>query len=122
MKSVAAQVPTSLEELAAIGVLGENLIKVYGERLIENIQNFVQTEGLEELLQNSRPAKRTKTASTEGAVAVPAAGKSSKVVEIVSDDDEFDSGIDFSAIELSESKPPSTTTTTLSNGGSRYFR
>jgi hypothetical protein len=119
VKSVAAQVPMSVEELTAIGVLGENVIKVYGERLIESIQNFVKSEALEDFVQKRRPAKRTKTAPLANASEVArAVDKPNVVVEIVSDDDEFDSGIDFGAIDFSDVKQSSNAI----KGGSRYFR
>jgi HRDC domain len=57
IKMVASQCPTSLEELQAMGGLGEQKFQEYGERLIKNIQNFVQTENLEHYLEEKRSAQ-----------------------------------------------------------------
>lgn len=57
IKMVASQCPTSLEELEAMDGLGEQKFKEYGERLIKNIQNFVQTENLEPYLEKKRSAQ-----------------------------------------------------------------
>ena len=49
--------------------MGEQRLKEYGERLIKNIQQFVKTENLEDILEQkkaSRPAKTRKVESTIG--------------------------------------------------------
>ena len=61
MSTLAAQVPTSTKELAELGVLGENVVKEYGERLIKNINAFIQQEKLQKYLEH-RKSKRTKSA------------------------------------------------------------
>lgn len=98
MKSIAAQAPTTIEDLEGIGVLGENIIKEYGERIVKIVASYVAQEGLEEYVA-LRPAKRAKTGI--GSSSGPA------VVEVVDDDgdDEFGTDIDFSAIDLPDAKP-----------------
>lgn len=60
MSTIAAQVPLSINELNSLGVLGENVVKEYGDRLIKNINSFVQQNELEKYM-NARDAKRQKT-------------------------------------------------------------
>jgi bloom syndrome protein len=97
MKSIAAQAPMTVEDLKAIGVLGENIIKEYGERIVKIVSSYVAQEGLEEYVAR-RPSKRAKVV----------AGSSSDptVVEVLDDfgEDEFGADIDFSAIEIPDVK------------------
>ena len=60
MSTIAAQVPLSINELNSLGVLGENVVKEYGDRLIKNINAFVEQNKLEKYM-NARDAKRQKT-------------------------------------------------------------
>jgi ribonuclease D len=45
MKSIASQTPTSIEELKAIGSLGENIVKEYGDRIVivKVVHTFVES-------------------------------------------------------------------------------
>ena len=102
MTTIAAQVPTSMEELSDLGILGENVINDYGERLVRNISSFVQQEKLEKYLER-RAAKRPKVAGGTSAAAASSstagiAGKAPKGVG--KENEDFDAGIDFSAIDL----------------------
>lgn len=68
IKAISSLCPTTLEELKSVDGLGEQKVKEYGERLVKNISNFVQTENLEELLaqkKSSRPMKARKVATDE---------------------------------------------------------
>ena len=112
MATVAAQAPTSVEDLMAIGVLGENVVKEYGERLVKNIKAFVELEHLQKYIDR-RPPKRPRTAdstssNSSDAKKPAAAGHKSSANSVINvdddDDDEFDVGIDFSAIEIPEPK------------------
>jgi len=141
-KSIAATVPTSVEELSALGVLGQKKVSDYGERLVKHIKKFIEDEGLEAVLEARRPAKQTKLSNTRPknssskktpASKRKAASSSSKTVSkprkakkgkstaqaidlLDDDDDEFAADIDFSAIELpSSSRKPS------NPGKSPYF-
>jgi bloom syndrome protein len=91
MKTVAAQAPTNIEDLKAIGVLGENIVKDYGDRLVRNIGKFIEQEDLEDYV-NRRPPKRPKVAGSTS--------KTTDVVDLMDEDDEFDAGIDFEAIPI----------------------
>ena len=102
MTTIAAQVPTSMEELSDLGILGENVVNDYGERLVRNISSFVQQEKLEKYLER-RAAKRPKVAGGTSAAAASSstagiAGKAPKGVG--KENEDFDAGIDFSAIDL----------------------
>ena len=102
MTTIAAQVPTSMEELSDLGILGENVINDYGERLVRNISSFVQQEKLEKYLER-RAAKRPKVGGGTSAAAASSstagtAGKATKGVG--KENKDFDAGIDFSAIDL----------------------
>jgi bloom syndrome protein len=93
MKTIAAEVPMSLSELKAIGCLGENIFKVYGERIVKIVSSYVTQEGLEAYVTQHRgtlppPNKKMKTETKQN------------VVEVNDDDDEFATDIDFTAIEI----------------------
>lgn len=113
VKSIASYCPTSEEELITLGVLGEAKRKEYGERLIQAIQRFLGMKNISvEHIRSKRPVKRAKLGSTE--TSKPSAPKKQNNEVIMIDDqddefDEFDTGIDFDAIEIpdasSASKP-----------------
>jgi hypothetical protein len=93
IKKIAWTVPTSHEELVSLGVLGENIIKEYGERLLRAINNFVEKEGLSEIISQKQSNKKAKIVSDESAKA----GSMSKVYPA----DEFDmDDLDFNVIEV----------------------
>jgi len=52
MSAIAEQVPLTIEELNDLGVIGENVVKDYGERLIKNINAFVEQNALQIYIQN----------------------------------------------------------------------
>jgi len=98
MSTLASQVPIDIEELATLGILGENVVQEYGERLVKSINSFVQQNGLQEYVIK-HTAKRSKTIHENGAS--HSFRKSSSGIEIApTDEDEYDCGVDFSAIEL----------------------
>jgi bloom syndrome protein len=108
MKSIAAQAPMTMEELKAIGVLGESIVNDYGERIVKIVSSFVDQEQLQEYVVHRPTAKRAKTASA----------MSQDVVE-VPDDDEFPmEDIDFDSIEIPTFKPAYKGSVTAS----RHFR
>lgn len=110
--AVASQVPTTVQELHSISGLSENLIKEYGERLVKNINAFIAQEGLQKYL-DKLPAKRPRSDAPTGKKAGPASKKraavpkGTDVINIDDDEDEFDVGIDFSAIDVPSSKDAS---------------
>ena len=94
MKLIAARVPMSMEALKAVGVLGENVIKDYGERIVAVVSSFIEQKDLGDYVLQHRPNKRA------------------KVVEVVDmlddeddDEDEFATDIDFGSIPLPDAKP-----------------
>jgi hypothetical protein len=111
MTQLAAQVPTSMEELSDLGILGENVVNDYGERLVRNISSFVQQNNLEKYLER-RAAKRPKVAGvTRSTTSVGAAASSTSssgaattsglaTKGIGKENEDFDAGIDFAAIDL----------------------
>lgn len=106
IKSVAHFVPTSLEELSALGVLGEAKLKEYGERLVKIVLRCLENElGLDvDFVKSKRPVKRAKVAARQGSgVTVVSKKKEGPDVIMIDDNDEFDefdTGIDFTAIEI----------------------
>lgn len=101
MRKVAFRVPTTMEELVDCD-LPENVRKQYGDRLIRSINAYIEQETLQRYIDN-RPKKKQKVAVAEDCVKL----ESSKPILIdVPDDseDEFDDGIDYSAIELPSSQ------------------
>lgn len=104
--AICNEVPTTVAELNALGVLGENVVKEYGERLVKNINAFIATENLKSYI-DKRPPKRPKTSdskdrTTKGSSTITR--KSTAIVAIPTNGedefDEFDTGIDFGAIAL----------------------
>ena len=62
---IATQVPTTLEELTGLGVLGENVVTKYGERLVKSISFFVKEEKLEKHIERrQKSGKRAKAKSS----------------------------------------------------------
>ena len=84
-KEIATKVPTNKEELAEC-MLPENFQKEYGDRLLKNINAYIQSENLKKCIEE-RQAKKRKTDN---------ASNGNDVIVV----DEFDDGIDYAAIEL----------------------
>ena len=99
MVTIASQVPSSIEELNEMAVLGENVVKEYGDRLIRNIKAFVEQKNLSKYM-TGKSSKRQK--SEELSKTIPP--KPSETTKDVYDD--FDIGIDFSSIDLPDARPP----------------
>ena len=78
-KEIATKAPTNLEELAEC-MLPENFQKEYGDRLLKNINAYIESEKLQSIVEKRRTKKR----------------KRDDVIVV----DEFDDGIDYAAIEL----------------------
>jgi hypothetical protein len=109
MKAIASEAPTTMDELAGCG-LPENVQKTYGERLLKNVNAYIDSENLQSSLAN-RPKKKSKADSIPVAASAAGAAKPS-VIDIDDSGDEFgDDGIDFSAIELPSSENPGTSIT-----------
>lgn len=96
--------PTTKEELAALGGLGEKILEEYGSRIIRQINCFVEKENLSEYVKK-RPVKRAKQTADmpskkPGSSLAGTGGKQPKQEVIDVEDDEFDDcDIDFAAIE-----------------------
>lgn len=62
MHTVASQVPTTMGQLRNLNILGENILKEYGDRIIKMVHHFVVANNLEEVVrehwQRRRPMKR----------------------------------------------------------------
>ena len=58
MGTIAAQVPLTVEELSELGVLGENVVIEYGDRLIKNINSFIEQNALEIYIQSREPKRK----------------------------------------------------------------
>lgn len=55
MKTISSQVPMTIEELQVLGLLGENTIKEYGERIVKVVSSNVAQANLEEYGAASPP-------------------------------------------------------------------
>ena len=97
MANVATLVPTTLDELADCE-LPQNVQKQYGERLIKNINAYIEQEKLQKYVEN-RPSKKQKAA-----VDMNITGSKPILIDVPDsdNDDEFEDGIDISAIEIPE--------------------
>ena len=122
MQAIAGHAPTSIDELADCEI-GENVKKQYGERLLKNINNYIETEKLQKYIEN-RSKKKPKTDSKSTAAK---SSKDAKPILIDSSDDEFDDGIDYSALNIPEAnstKPDKPIGSKLKSGGNKstYFK
>jgi len=126
--TISTQVPTSMEELSSLGILGENIEKEYGERLIKSIRSFVELENLQKYIDINAP-KRIKMAQ-QATRATPAKrpldsptappAKAPAVIDVT--DDEFDVGIDFSTIDIPAVKVAPTRPRAGGPQSSSYFQ
>jgi len=117
LNTISTQVPTSLEELSELGILGENVVKEYGERLIKNINAFVENQHLQKYIDKHRAsvAKAKKRPRVAASAASPKKTSNDPIVVDMTTDDEFDNGIDFSAIELPPTAPAATVPAQVNN-------
>lgn len=120
-KSIAAYAPTTEDDLASLGVLGEQKMKEYGGRLVKVIKKFVDDKNLHEYISNRPPPPKrprvqytpppaktnnTKNKSTVSARTDPAPKpRRQTVVEVRddsdrNDDDEFATDINFDLIDI----------------------
>lgn len=58
MKAIASAVPTTIDELREVGVLGVEILKNYGERLVRVVAAFVEREDLGLLVSSAKASKR----------------------------------------------------------------
>ena len=93
MAVVAKLVPTQLDELVDCEI-PENVQKQYGERLIKNINAYIEQENLLHFIQNRTKKKLKTTMEGNDTESKPI------LIDIQDSDDEFDDGIDYAAINL----------------------
>lgn len=100
IKQIAYAVPTTIDELRTLAVLGEQKVADYGDKVVSAINRFLEVEGLAEFVQSKRPTKRAKTSA---ATVASSKQKTQDVIMLDGDDGEFDEfddgGIDFNAID-----------------------
>lgn len=92
MSVVANQAPTTLDELADCE-LPQNVQKQYGERLIKNINAYIEQENLQQYVEN-RPKKKQQKTSIADHERKPI------VIDVPDSNDEFEDDIDYAAIEF----------------------
>uniref|UniRef100_A0A7R9ZIQ7 HRDC domain-containing protein n=1 Tax=Craspedostauros australis TaxID=1486917 RepID=A0A7R9ZIQ7_9STRA len=112
-KVIASNVPTTKEELVTLGVLGENKINQYGDKLLRGINRFIESNGLEGYLKKAKPgSKRPLSDGGGGSAAATGASPANqptkrraierpganKLSDAFSDDEEFATDIDFGAL------------------------
>ena len=96
MSTIASQVPLSIQELNDLAVLGENVVKEYGDRLIKNINSFVEQNNLEKYLEK-KARKRQKNEETQTT--------KNTTIDLYNDDFDNYDDIDFASIEIPEARP-----------------
>jgi len=110
MGTIASQVPLSVEELNDLSVLGENVVKEYGDRLIKNINSFVTQNNLQKYTRNKRCKVDTgevQKAPQSSTIAISNSAATKNNTSMITDsDDDFDMGIDFSSIEIPDGPIP----------------
>mmetsp|Transcript_9010 Transcript_9010/g.21950 ORF Transcript_9010/g.21950 Transcript_9010/m.21950 type:complete len:1376 (+) Transcript_9010:166-4293(+) len=96
MTKIATLVPMTIEELSECE-LPQNVQKQYGERLVTSINAYIESEHLQQYVEN-RPKKKQKTTIEES----NAPESKPVLIDIPdSDEDEFDDdGIDYSTIQI----------------------
>ena len=101
IKTIASSAPTSIDELTTLGILGEKKVEEYGARIVKKIKLYVEKEELEHHLASKRTTKRSKQKNVNNLSKLI---DQSTIIEIEDDDDddddEFESGIDYDAINL----------------------
>ena len=127
IQTVAAQCPTTLEDLKAVDGLGEQKFKEYGGRLIRIINAFVEAENLQEHLdkkKSAQPARKRKASDPQSGSGTSAGTKAPKLKASSTnnlaaidddDDDEFPLDFDLGDIVLPGDKP------TVDASKSNYF-
>ena len=113
ISEIANKAPTTLEEVADC-MLPEHFQKEYGDRLLKNINAYIESEKLQGCIEN-RPRKKRKSDLSSG--------ESQDVIIL----DEFDDGIDYAAIEMpgtqqSVKQSLSSPLSKLKSKKSSYFR
>jgi hypothetical protein len=97
MSVVANQAPTTLDKLADCE-LPENVQKQYGERLIKNINAYIEQEQLQQYIEN-RPKKKQQKTSIADPEQKPI------LIDVPDSNDEFEDDIDYAAIEIPNTGP-----------------
>ena len=94
LTNIAIQVPTTIKDLADCK-LPENVLRQHGERLIKNINAYIDKENLQPYIEN-RPKEKQKTAANKESKQL----ESSKpiLIDVPDSNGKFDDGIDYSAI------------------------
>ena len=101
MMNIANEVPTTMEELADCE-LPQNVIKQYGERLIKNVNAFIEQENLQRYI-DVRPKKKQKPNVVEDSK--PSAG-SKPIINVLDSEDEFGNNDDEIAEFTQQSQQP----------------
>ena len=66
LKAISNAAPKTLEELESIGVLGQEIVKEYGDRIVKVVNGFLSQEGLAKSPPPTAPAsKRVKSESSK---------------------------------------------------------
>jgi bloom syndrome protein len=100
IKQIAAQAPTTLEELKSLQLLSDKKVEEYGGRIVKMVNAYVENHDLRSYLAKRPPAKRPRTAQAAAAKKPPVSSNITVIED--SDDDEFDNGFDYSAINLDD--------------------
>lgn len=119
--TIAKRVPTTVEELSELG-LAENIEKEYGERLIKNVNAFVEMNNLHKYIEKKRALRNVSKRQRVGNSPKRSSSRDPVVVDIT---DEFDNGIDYNAIDLPailNNNTSSLPKPTMSSRKSPYFK
>ena len=101
--NIAKQVPTTVDELSELG-LADAIEKEYGERLVKNVNAFVEMNNLHKYIEQKRKnsqasSKRQKIHKTP-TQNVSKHAMASNVVDMTDDCDKYNNGIDFNTFKL----------------------
>lgn len=99
MRSIAAQAPTSVDDLKSLQLLGDKKVADYGARIVKMVKAYVENQNLQSYLaKRPPPPKRARSAQADKKP--PPASKRAIVIEDDDDDDEFEDAIDYTSLNM----------------------
>ena len=96
IETIASQIPLTIDELKDVAVLGEKIVEEYGQRLIKNLNAFVEQNSLHKYIDKLEKEKKRRKLS-HPYVPKETGFHPAQKKEVNS---EFETDIDFSMLEI----------------------